>query len=276
MNENKTLGDTQPRKDVFCVNGYEATVLVPPNANGKWIWKTEFFYAFDKSESDLYDKGYARVYYGISDKYGSPDAVGLMYGFYLELMKRYDLEKKGSLFGFSRGGLYAFNFALAHPECVAKIYLDAPVLDLRSWPRNDPAYGDEAFLHRQVMTEYGFASEEEFSDYRGYPVCRLKEFFALGLPTLLIAGDADATVSFKDNSDRMIRYAEENGEDLVYYVKVGADHHPHSFGNAWLKGGTDPDPETFLVYSSETAGTDGGNARETANSSSIVTEFIEK
>ena len=46
--------------------------------------------------------------------------------------------------GFSRGGLYAFNFAATHPTRVAALYLDAPVLDdHRYLPHRQPA-------HRQV------------------------------------------------------------------------------------------------------------------------------
>ena len=40
--------------------------------NGKWIWKTEFFDAFDQAERALLERGYTRVYYQISDEYGSP------------------------------------------------------------------------------------------------------------------------------------------------------------------------------------------------------------
>ena len=149
----------EERKENFTVAGYNATVLIPEKANGEWIWKTEFFYAFDKAEQELYGIGYTRVYFEISDKYGSPDAVALMGEFYNELIKRYAfLDKKCHLVGFSRGGLYAFNFALKYPERVKSVYLDAPVLDLRSWPRTDPKF-NELSLHEQVMNEYGFKNE---------------------------------------------------------------------------------------------------------------------
>ena len=46
------------KKHEFVFNGYNATVLLPDNFNGKWIWKTEFFYAFDQAEQALFDKGY--------------------------------------------------------------------------------------------------------------------------------------------------------------------------------------------------------------------------
>ena len=243
-------------KDEFKVSGYNATVLIPENFNGKWLYKTEFFYAFDALEKSLYNDGYARVYFEISDMYGSPRAINLMYEFYKELMKRYDMNPKGILLGFSRGGLYAFNFALAHPECVEKVYLDAPVLDLRSWPRTNPSY-NEIDLHNQVMHEYGFNSEEEFNNYTNYPVSNLGKYFSLNIPTLLVAGAGDTTVEFSENSEVMINYATAHYISYFhYYVKVGngetgGDHHPHSFGNI---DGTSiygyPMPKIFDVYSS--------------------------
>ncbi len=263
------------KEEHFEVNGYNATVLIPENANGEWLWKTEFFYAFDKAERALYDDGYTRVYYEISDKYGSPAAVKLMADFYAELMERYAfLQTKGHLLGFSRGGLYAFNFAMAHPECVKSLYLDAPVLDLRSWPRTDPQYS-EIYLHEQVMSEYGFSSEEEFLNYDKYPVGLLKEYFALNIPTLLISGVGDTTVAFADNSAKMIDYCVKKNVPLTFYAKLGADHHPHSFGNV---GGVDmygnPYPETFKVYSSEYAGSSYEKPVEIKSDDNIVLNYF--
>ena len=33
--------------------GFEAVVIRPEKPNGKWIWKTEFLYAFDDAERAL-------------------------------------------------------------------------------------------------------------------------------------------------------------------------------------------------------------------------------
>ena len=124
------------RTDRFLWNGYQATVVLPDEPRGKWIWKTEFFDAFDAAERELLARGYARVYLKISDLYGSPRAARLMHGFHRALLSRYPfLDEKAILFGFSRGGLYAFRYALFYPEAVERIYFDAPVLDLSSWPK---------------------------------------------------------------------------------------------------------------------------------------------
>ena len=79
--------------ETFMFNGYEATVIIPENPNGKWIWKTEFLYAFDQAERALLKEGYTRVYYQISDKYGSYNAVRLMKKFYEHVIERFLLPQ---------------------------------------------------------------------------------------------------------------------------------------------------------------------------------------
>ncbi|MBQ8374090.1 MAG: alpha/beta hydrolase [Clostridia bacterium] len=209
------------KTETFAFNGYTATVIIPENPNGKWIWKTEFLYAFDAAEQALLNDGYTRVYYSISNKYGSDRAVRLMRDFHQHLIKTYPLCEKATLFGFSRGGLYAFNYALFYPDCVEKVYLDAPVLDLKTWPPKG------IVEHEQMLNEYGL-NDEALKNWKGNPVDNLEEYFALNIPTLLIAGGADEVVPFAENSKKMIDYCNKNAIELTYIVKPNCKHHPHS------------------------------------------------
>ena len=202
-------------------NGYKAVLIIPDNPNGKWIWKTEFLYAFDQAERALSDMGYTRVYYQISDKYGSYQAIRLMHKFYQFIVNELNLEKKCILFGFSRGGLYAFNFALSYPEYVEKIYLDAPVLDMRTWP---PKNSRE---RQEVYSEYNL-TEETLNEFNGHPIENLDEFFSLNLPLMIVAGGADEVVPYEENSGKMIEYCKQRGIDITYIVKPECKHHPHS------------------------------------------------
>ncbi len=205
----------------FEFNGYTGTVIIPENPNGKWIWKTEFLYAFDQAERALVEQGYTRVNYAISDKYGSYNAVRLMRKFYNYVVKEFNLDKKCSLFGFSRGGLYAFNFALFYPEYVEKVYLDAPVLDMKSWPPKGSVEQGQAF------EEYGLNADTLLT-FKGNPIDNLDEFFSLGLPLLLIAGGADEVVAFEENAGKLIAYCKENNIEITSIVKPEGLHHPHS------------------------------------------------
>lgn len=208
----------------YMFNGYEATVIRPENPNGKWIWKTEFLYAFDDAERELLSRGYTRVYYSISNKYGSYHAVRLMHDFYRHVIKEFELDDKCILFGFSRGGLYAFNFALFYPECVSKIYLDAPVLDMRTWPPE----GSEN--REQVYKEYDL-TPETIKTFKGHPVENFVEFFSHGIPLYLIAGDSDEIVPFEYNAGKMLDYCFDNGIRIKNYIKSRCKHHPHSLYN---------------------------------------------
>lgn len=210
--------------ETLVFNGYTATVIRPENPNGNWIWKTEFLYAFDQAERALLEQGYTRVYYQISDKYGSPSAVQLMEKFYHFVIDKFNLNKKCVLFGFSRGGLYAFNFAVAYPEFVDKVYLDAPVLDLKTWPRSDSAE------QLQMLEEYGLTREALVS-FHGNPIDKLDLFFTLGIPLMVIAGGQDEIVSFKENAGLLIKYCKEKGIEIVSIIKENGLHHPHSLEN---------------------------------------------
>ena len=205
----------------FEFGGTTATVIIPEHPNGKWIWKTEFLTAFDKAERDLVDEGYTRVYYKLSNMYGAPSAIRRMHAFYFEVTKRFSLTEKCVLFGFSRGGLYAFHFALAHPDLVAGVYFDAPVLDVRTWPHTDSKEQRELF-------DICSLNEETLVRFRENPAELLPEYFALSLPTLLVAGGADEVVPFPQNAQRMIQEAKASSFPLISIVKPDCKHHPHS------------------------------------------------
>ncbi len=209
------------KKIEFVYNGYKATILMPDNFNGKWVWKTEFFYAFDRAEQALFERGFARVYYCISNKYGSDKAIRLMRDFQKYIVKEYGLEEKAILFGFSRGGLYAFNYALYYPEYVERVYLDAPVLDLKSWPPKDSPEQAEMF------EEYCLNADTLLA-FKGNPIDNMEEFFSHGIPLLIVAGGADEVVAFEENAQKVIAYCKAHNIPLEYYVKETCGHHPHS------------------------------------------------
>lgn len=213
------------RKEELEVNGYKATVLIPEKPNGKWIWKTEFFYAFDQAEVALCEMGYTRVYYQISDMYGSARAVRLMRNFHKILLKKFSfLEEQAILFGFSRGGLYAFNYALYYPESVSKIYLDAPVLNLKSWPPK------ESVEQKQFFKEYNIGLDT-FKSFKDSPIDHMREFFEYKIPVLLVAGDSDRLVPFLENGQIMIDKAKDLNVNVRLILKKDCGHHPHSLEN---------------------------------------------
>jgi pimeloyl-ACP methyl ester carboxylesterase len=117
--------------------GERTALLVKPKtpAEGRpWIWRTEFFGHEPQADVALLGAGWHVAYIKVSDMYGAPPAIEAMSKFHAHLVKEYALSNRAILEGFSRGGLYAVNYAAAHPDHTAAIYIDAPVLDINSWP----------------------------------------------------------------------------------------------------------------------------------------------
>ena len=137
------------------------------------------------------------------------------------VVEKFHLDEKCVLFGFSRGGLYAFNFAVAYPEFVDKVYLDAPVLDLKTWPPKGSVEQGQMFL------EYGL-NEETLQTFKGNPIDKLKSFFDLSIPLLIVAGGQDEVVSFDKNAGKLIQYCKDENIDIRAIVKEDCKHHPHS------------------------------------------------
>ena len=215
------------RRD-FSFTGHAATVIIPEKAREgtPWIWRAEFLGAFDSVDVELLRRGWHLVYYAVSNMFGSPASIAKMKHFYNFLVPEFGLSPKCDLFGFSRGGLYAFNFTCAYPECVSVLYLDAPVLDMRDWPC-DARYAG-SFDYEECPKQNGMTREAFFADDRLQPVDRVASLCKTGVPVLLIAGADDKTVQYRRNGQRLADALFSLGYDYMEIVKPGCDHHPHS------------------------------------------------
>ena len=205
-------------------NGYKAYVTVPENPNGKWIWKAEYRTAFNKAELALIEQGYTHVYYEVRFQYGCPKVQRLMHKFHLDVIERFNLQKKCILIGMSVGGLYSFNYTLAYPEYVEKVYLDAPALDV--YDVYSRFTGEDVQYYDKMLKCYGL-TRETVKDFKDFPIYNLKEFFDHNIPVLLVAGDADPVCRPEKNYQLMLRHCEENNIPITVHIKPGCGHHPH-------------------------------------------------
>ena len=209
------------RIDKFLFKGYEATVIVPDNPNGKLAWKAEYLDAFENAEVELLNMGYTRAYLNVKYRYGSYKTIRLMHAFQLYITEKYNLEKKAVLFGMSIGGLYSFNYAITYPEYVEKVVLDNPVLDFTAWPPLNSKWQDE------LMDAYSLPRDAIYN-FKDKPVDNFEEFFSYGIPVMLLAAQQDEVVSHEMCSKKMIEYCKENGIDIKVILKPEGKHHPHS------------------------------------------------
>jgi pimeloyl-ACP methyl ester carboxylesterase/lysophospholipase L1-like esterase len=217
----------------FYLDGREAIVVAPKQAaSGRpWLWRTEFFGAFDYADRELLKQGWHIAYIRLSHMYGCPFAIRSMEGFRAYLTEAFELASRAVLFGFSRGGLYAVNYAAAYPNSVLALYLDAPVLDMRSWPGGKGKGTGSPGDWEDCLAVYGM-TEEEAMNADCVPLNRAGEKLAAsGIPTLLVAGDADSTVPYCENGEKLEHIYQREGGTIQVIVKKGIGHHPHSLEN---------------------------------------------
>lgn len=159
--------------------------------------------------------------------YGAPQSIELMKEFHNFISKAYNLSQKASLFGFSRGGLYAFNYTTKYPETVAVLYLDAPVLDICSWPAGYAKGIGASKEWEECKAIYGL-TDESAKEYNNNPLNKIEEVAKEKIPIIVVAGDNDKVVPLAENAGILIEEYEELGGEIMSIIKKGVAHHPHS------------------------------------------------
>lgn len=209
-----------------------AVIVKPKKAkeNNPFVFRAEFFGAFPYADMMLCENGYHIVYIDNHDQYGCNSAVEKMCRFHEFLTDEFQLSEKCVVFGFSRGGLYAVNYAAKYPKKVSVLYLDAPVLNILSWPGGlGDGDGDEA-CWRQCLEVYGITEGEALS-FRENPmdkVCRIAES---NIPVISVVGCADNVVPYEENMKIFAERFSKAGGIMKVIEKPNCGHHPHSLEN---------------------------------------------
>lgn len=213
----------------FAYQDREAIVVCPKHAatGNPWIWRPAFFGAFASVDEELLRRGFHVAYYDLTHLYGSPRARKSGTDFYWNMVRMYGLSPKVTLEGFSRGGLFAYNWAADHPDKVACIYVDAPVCNVFSWPGRSP---ENAGLWKGLLEEWGL-TDDQMNSFSGNPIDRLKPLVDAGIPVICVCGDSDKVVPFSENSAIVRQRYTAMGAPFELILKPGVDHHPHSLSD---------------------------------------------
>ena len=237
----------------FEVDGRNCCVVTPKTAApGKpWIWRARFFDHRPEVDVALVEKGFHLVYIDVAALYGCAKAVGHWDAFYDYLTEKHGFNKKAVLEGMSRGGLIVYNWTAVHPDRVACIYADAPVLDIKSWPAGKGEGTGNPGCWEELKKVYGFASDEEALEYRGSPIDSVEPIAKAKIPLIHVCGDADKGVPHKENT--MVfkkRYEELGGGEFELILKPGVGH---------KHGLDDPTPIVDFVLRHTLGKDDGGD-----------------
>lgn len=208
----------------------DALLVFPekPLPGNPWYWRTEFFGHEPQVDTELLRRGFHVAYVNVQNLYGAPLALDAMDAFYATVTKTFALGKKTVLAGFSRGGLFAFNWAARRPENVAAIYGDNPVCDFKSWPGGKGSGKGSAADWQRLLSAYNFSDETEAIKYRGNPVDNLEPLAKAGVHIVAFCGSADKVVPPQENILLVHqRYTALRGQ-ITLLKRPFTDHHPHS------------------------------------------------
>lgn len=183
-----------------------------------------FFGAFASVDEALLKRGFHVVYYDLTHLYGSPRARKSGTDFYWNMVQMYGLSPRVTLEGFSRGGLFAYNWAADHPDKVACIYVDAPVCDVFSWPGRSSG---NAGLWKGMLDEWGL-TEARMNTFPGNPIDRLKPLVDARIPVICVCGDSDRVVPFSENSAVVRQRYTAMGAPFELILKPGGPSSPQS------------------------------------------------
>jgi lysophospholipase L1-like esterase/pimeloyl-ACP methyl ester carboxylesterase len=199
-------------------------------SNRPWVWRARFWGHEPQADIALLERGFHIVYCDVAELFGNRQAIATWNSFYA-LMIKHGLAKKVVLEGMSRGGVYAFNWAAENPTRVAGVYVDNPVLDLKSWPAGLgrlPAYPKEAALFK---ADYGLTTDEQVKQFKGSPIDKVDKIVKGRYPIFILCADADEAVAVEENTIPFEKKVKEQKGDITVIYKPGAKHHPHSLPN---------------------------------------------
>ena len=217
----------EPQIRRFRFEERDALVVVPEGkANGRLLWKAEYFGAFPNFEEAMVERGYHLCFITHENRWAPPEEVELSARFLAYVAEQFALEPQCVAVGMSCGGLLSANLSIAHPELVAVMYLDAPVLNLLSMAGlGEAAYRPEMF--REMVAAYGFDRSTVVA-FRESPIDHLDSLLKSRIPLIMLYGNADLTVIYEENGRVLERFYRQHGMPLKVISRSVAGHHPHS------------------------------------------------
>ena len=231
------------KRTVFDFEGHEAWVVSPkcePAAGLPWTWTIQWAEAYvDRTGVlDLLAKGWHHVTIDTFGHRMDEEGLRVSHAFQKFLVEELGFAPKANLVGMSWGGFFSTRYAATFPECVGKIYLDAPLMNFSGfaeaggsmtpteaaakigpWASMPPAGGDWNVDPRMPVNMAGLLAKT-------------------GIPILLLYGGQDATVPPSKNCELFAEKFKAAGGKIEIKKRNLYGHHPH---------GEDPDKTSSIV-----------------------------
>ena len=204
---------------VFDFKGYRAWICCPscePVKGQPWTWTMQWATAYVPRTNvlQMLRDGYHHVTIETFARRMDEKGLQVSAEFQRFLVEKLGFAPKAYLIGMSWGGFFSVRYAAKHPESVAKIYLDAPLLvfddytgDIGPWAGKKPAEGWAAMPEMPVNMAGRLASAK--------------------IPILLLYGGADNVVQPAANAETFAARFKAEGGDIKVVKRGMYGHHPH-------------------------------------------------
>lgn len=216
----------------FTFEERNAKVAVPKKTapGHPWVWRARFWGHEPQTDIALLERGFHIAFCDVAEMFGNDKALSIWDNFY-HLLTDSGLSAKAIMEGMSRGGVYIYRWAAKHPERVAAIYADAPVLDLKSWPGGKGKSAGSTQTWDTFKNVFGFENEQEALTFDGNPLDLTEQIARAGFPMLHVVGDDDEVVPVAENTEPFEKKIQNAGGAIKVIHKPGIGHHPHSLPN---------------------------------------------
>ncbi len=216
----------------FAIAERAAYVVVPKEAaEGKpWVWRARFPDYHFEMDVELLNHGFHIAYVDVGGMFGNSRAMNIGDEFYSFMTKERDLAARPALEGVSRGGLFVYNWTALHPENVACIYCDTPVLDFKSWPAGKGVGIGSAGAWKQCLAAYAL-TEEQALKFSSNPLDHAAIIAKNEIPVLHVVSENDEVVPPAENTYLLQARLKNLGHDMpVISVPLGTEKsHGHHF-----------------------------------------------
>lgn len=168
--------------------------------------------------------------------YGADYGLSLMDSLYAMARQRFDLPEKCVVTGVSRAGLSAYRWTIKHPDRVACIYCEGPVLDFKTWPMSWP---QSAGNWSELKQYYGFSDDDEAISYQGNPIDNLAPIAEAKIPirhVISLTDEHDTTiVPNEGNTLKAQKRLQQMGHDIEVVIIPDGMEVPYAFDDESIK-----------------------------------------
>ena len=229
------------KRTVFDFEGHEAWVVLPkcePAAGLPWTWTMQWAEAYvDRTGVlDLLAKGWHHVTIDTFRHRMDDEGLRVSRAFQKFLAEELGFAPKANLVGMSWGGFFSTRYAATFPECVGRIYLDAPLMNFDGFAKVGGTPTENA---AQIGPWANMPpADGNWSTDSRMPVNMADRLAKAGIPILLLYGGQDATVPPAGNCELFAERFKAAGGRIDIRRRALYGHHPH---------GEDPDKTSGIV-----------------------------